>query len=194
MMPMSKVDTEYLKHFWPMRHYLVTCGSGEPANIITVSFCMPVSREPPMVACAIGRKMYSSEIIHETGEFIVNVPPEDLECQVYFCGFHSGRDVDKFKETGLTPLPARHVDTPIIAECIAHMECRVVRSVRTGDKNLFIATVLDAYADEDIEQGRRTVRYGAGDFPKKVYGGRLDGARDEAAPPRKPNGGGATHR
>jgi len=122
---MNKIDTEYLKYFWPMRHYLVTCGSSGLANIIAVSFCMPVSKEPSMVACAIGRTMYSAEIILQTGEFVINVPPQELKRQIYFCGFHSGRDVDKFKETGLTPLPARHVDVLIIAECVAHIECHV---------------------------------------------------------------------
>ena len=127
-----------------------------------------------MVACAIGQKMYSSEIIHQTREFVINVPAQELKRQIYYCGFHSGRDVDKFKEAGLTPLPARHVNVPIIAECLAHVECRVVQSVVAGDKHLFISIVLDAYADEDVEQGRRTVKHATGDFPKKVYGGRFN--------------------
>ena len=156
-----------------MRHYLVTCGSSRAANIIAVSFCMPVSREPPMVACAIGQRMYSSELIQQTRELVVNVPAEDLKRQIYYCGFHSGREVDKFKATGLTPLPARQVSAPIIAECVAHIECRVAQIVAAGDKNLFIAAVLDAYADRQVEQGRRTVAYAAGDFPVKVYGGRF---------------------
>jgi len=178
---MNKTDTDYLKYFWPMRHYLLTCGSSGRVNIIAVSFCMPVSREPPMVACAIGRKMYSSELIQQTREFVINVPTQGLKRQIYFCGFLSGRDVDKFRETGLTPLPARHVDVPIIGECVAHIECRVEQAVDSGDKILFIATVVDAYADEDVEQGRRTVEYPTGDFPKKVYGTRWRSAANEEA-------------
>ena len=171
-MTTNKFEVDYLKYFWPMRHYLVTCGSGSLANIIAVSFCMPVSRQPPMVVCAIGQAMHSCEIIRRTREFVVNVPAQELKRQIYFCGFHSGKDCDKFKETGLTPLPALRIQVPIIAECLAHMECRVVRSVVTGEKRLFIATVLDAYADEDVEKGLRHVDYAAGDFPKKIYGGR----------------------
>ena len=170
---MRKTDVEYLKCLWPMRHYLVTCGGEDRANIIAVSFCMPVSKTPPMVACAIGQKMYSCELIRQTGEFVINVPTQDLKRHIYYCGFHSGRDVDKFKETGLTAHPARHVNAPIIRECVAHMECRVEQAVDTGDKRLFIATVVEAYADEDVAQGRRTVEYAAGDFPKKVYGTRF---------------------
>jgi len=175
---MNKLETEYLKYFWPMRHYLVTCGRGSRSNIIAVSFCMPVAKEPPTVACAIGQKMYSCELIRQTGEFVINVPTQEMTRQVYYCGTHSGRDCDKFRETGLTPLPARHISAPIIAECVAHIECRVTQSISTGDKRLFIAIVLDAYADEDVEQGRRTIEYAAGDFPHKIYGNRwrsLDG-------------------
>lgn len=169
---MKKIQTAYLKYLWPMRHYLVTCGSEARSNIIAVSFCMPVSKEPPMIACAIGQKMYSSELIQQTGEFVINVPAQELKRQIYYCGLHSGRDRDKFKETGLTPQPARHVAAPIVGECVAHIECRVKQTVPTSDKNLFVATVLDAYANEDLEQGRRTVAYAAGDFPEKIYGTR----------------------
>lgn len=170
---MNKIQSEYLKYFWPMRHYLITCGSYERANIIAVSFCMPVSKEPPMIACAIGQHMYSNRLIQDTKEFVVNVPARELKRQIYYCGYHSGRDVDKFRETGLTPQPARHVATSIIEECVAHIECRVEQIIETGDKHLFVATVIDAYADEDVERGRRTVEYATGDFPKKVYGTRF---------------------
>ncbi|MBN1550206.1 flavin reductase family protein [bacterium] len=171
---MNKIPTEYLKYFWPMRHFLITCGREERANIIPVSFCMPVSKNPPMVACAIGKTAHSSEIIRKTHEFVVNVPGQELNRQVYYCGFHSGRDVDKFKETGLTPLPAHHVDSWIIAECPAHMECRVEHCIETGDKYIFVAVVLEAYADEWLEKGERALEYAIGEFPEKVYGGRFE--------------------
>ena len=167
-----KTDVEYLEYFWPMRHYLITCGREDHANIIAVSFCMPVSRVPPMVACAIGLAAYSCELIAQTGEFVVNVPPQDLNRQIYYCGFHSGRQVNKFQETGLTPLPGRRVGVPIIKECVAHMECRVGQTMDVGDKRLFIGTVLEAYADQDVVQGLRKIEYATGDFPRKIYGTR----------------------
>ncbi|MFC2048796.1 flavin reductase family protein, partial [Elusimicrobiota bacterium] len=95
-----KSDVEYLEFMWPMRHYLVTCGDIEKqSNIITISFCMPVSKEPPLIACAVGKKFYSRELIENTKEFIINVPQEELKSKIYYCGFHSGYKVDKFKET-----------------------------------------------------------------------------------------------
>lgn len=167
-----RVEIEYLEPMWPMRHYLITCGDVQgAANIIAVSFCMPVSKEPPMVACAIGKSAYSCELIAQSGEFVVNVPPKELKRQIYYCGFHSGRKVNKFQESGLTPQAARRVKAPIIQECAAFLECRVNQAVDTGDKRLFIGTVLEAYAD--VQKGARSIEYAAGEFPRQVYGGRF---------------------
>ncbi len=169
-----KPDVEYLEYMWPMRHFLVTSGDIEgKSNIIALSFCMPVSKDPPLIACAIGRKAYSSKIIESNQEFIINVPPIELEPKIYYCGFHSGYKVDKFKETGLTPKRARKVRAPIIDECVAHMECRVRQEIGTGDKNLFIGEVIEAYADEALVKGGRKVDYAKGDFPKKIYATRF---------------------
>ena len=164
------IDVEYLEFMWPMRHFLITCGDiNKQANIITLSFCMPVSKEPPLIACAIGKTTYSFKLINETKEFIINVPSKELKAKIYYCGFHSGFQVDKFKETGLTPLLAHSVKAPIIAECVAYMECKVIEIIETGDKNLFIGEVIEAYADEDIVKGEKKIEYARGDFPKKIY-------------------------
>ena len=169
-----KINVEYLEFMWPMRHFLITCGDIKgKSNIIAVSFCMPVSKEPPLIACAIGKEFYSSTLIEDTKEFIVNVPPQELKREIYYCGFHSGYEVDKFKETDLTPQPARKIKVPIIDECIAHMECKVKEEIKTGDKNLFIGEVTEAYANENIVKGERKIEYAEGDFPRKVYSTRF---------------------
>lgn len=169
-----KIDVEYLEYMWPMRHFLITCGNVKTkSNIIAVSFCMPVSKRPPLIACAIGRGAYSCELISSTREFIVNVPSQELRSKIYYCGYHSGRQVDKFKETGLTPRPARKVTAPIIGECAAHMECELRQETEVGDKNLFVGEVLEAYADEDVVKGKKRIDFSKGDFPRKVYGTRF---------------------
>lgn len=169
-----KTDVEYLEFLWPMRHFLITCGELESkSNIIAVSFCMPVSKEPPLIACAIGRGTYSYRLIKSTKEFIINVPPKELTQQIYYCGFHSGSRVDKFKKTELTPQPARKVKAPIIDECVVYMECKVRQEIKTGDKNLFIGEVIEAYADEALVKGERNVEYAQGDFPRKIYATRF---------------------
>ena len=126
-----------------------------------------------MVAIAVRKKTYSLELIQESWEFVVNVPTEDLERTVYYCGYHSGREVDKFKETGLTAESARKVKPPIISECIAHMECKVMKEIEAGDKWLIIREVIEAYADETIVKGERKVEFAQGKFPRKVYGTRF---------------------
>lgn len=169
-----KTDVEYLEFMWPMRHFLITCGDiAGKSNIITLSFAMPVSKRPPLIACAIGRGSYSYELIIKTKEFVVNVPTADLESKVYYCGFHSGYETDKFKETGLTPKSARKVKAPIIDECVAHMECKLRGEIKTGDKSLIIGEVVEAYADEAVVKDKRKVEYAKGDFPRKRYGTRF---------------------
>jgi flavin reductase (DIM6/NTAB) family NADH-FMN oxidoreductase RutF len=166
-----KADTEYLEYMWPMRHFLLTCADAEGTpNIVAVSFCMPVSKVPPLIACALGKQAYSLPLIESSGEFIVNVPAGELEKEVYYCGYHSGRDTDKFKETGLTPAPGKSVNVPIINECIAHMECRVCEVFMTGDKKLIVGEVVEAYADEEVTKQTGKVTYAMGQFPHKVYG------------------------
>jgi len=170
-----KIEVDYLEFMWPMRHFLITCGDIEgESNIIAVSFCMPVAKEPPLIACAIGRKFYSSKLIEKTEEFIVNVPSNELKKEIYYCGFNSGYQVDKFRETALTKKPAAKVKVPIIDECIAHMECKVKQKIITGDKYLFIGEVIEAKADEDIVNGERKIDYAKGDFPRKIYGTRFN--------------------
>ena len=165
-----KVDVEYLRFMWPMRPFLITSiGIQEKPNIIAVSFCMPVSKNPPLVACAISSKSLSCELIESTKEFIINVPTNKLKKQVYFCGYNSGRSVDKFKKTGLTPKPARKVKPPFIYECIAHMECLLVEIFETGQKKLFIGEVVEAYADKDILEQKVKADFPYGDFPRKIY-------------------------
>jgi len=179
-----KVDVEYLKFLWPPKTYLITCGDiASKANIIAVSLCMPAAGQPPQVVCVIGKAFYSYELIEQTGEFIVNVPTETLKNVVYYCGTHSGRNVDKFTEAGLTPQPARRVKAPIIAECIAHMECIVVGKLDTkpymgpdlkpniANKILFLGEVVEAYADQAYASGELKAEYlSEGNFPNHAYG------------------------
>ena len=169
-----KIDVEYLAFMWPMRHFLITCGViGERPDIVAVSFCMPVSKEPPLVACAIATGAHSAGLIETHREFVVNVPQEELKRQVYYCGSHSGSQVDKFEGAGLTPKPARRVKAPIVDECVAHMECLVRQVVAAGDKKLFIAEVGEAYAEESLAKGDRKFLFALGEFPAHIYGSRF---------------------
>ncbi|RZN56621.1 MAG: flavin reductase family protein [Candidatus Methanomethylicota archaeon] len=120
---------------------------GKP-NIMTLNWSSPVSFNPPMLCIAVGKQRYSVELIKETKEFVVAIPSEGMEKEVLFCGSSSGRNIDKFKETKLTPIKAKYVRPPLIKECVANLECEVVEEIETGDHILFIARILAAYERE----------------------------------------------
>jgi flavin reductase (DIM6/NTAB) family NADH-FMN oxidoreductase RutF len=120
------------------------------ANIITLGMYMPISHTPPLVCIGIAPKRFSHDLIARSSEFVVNIPSIDLVQEMHFCGTKSGRDLDKFTATRLTPIPANRVGAPLINECIGHLECRVVQTHTCGDHTLFIGEVIAASADEDI--------------------------------------------
>jgi flavin reductase (DIM6/NTAB) family NADH-FMN oxidoreductase RutF len=135
----------------PYNTSLVTCchAEGQP-NIIAIAWLIPLSVKPPLVGMSIRPTRYSYGLIRATGEFVINVAPHEIARQVLFCGRRSGRDVDKFAATGLTPGQAQLVRPPIIEECLAHLECRVVQDVETGDHHLVVAEVLAAYTQPGV--------------------------------------------
>jgi flavin reductase (DIM6/NTAB) family NADH-FMN oxidoreductase RutF len=133
---------------------MATCvGKDGRPNIITLGMYMPISSRPPMVCIGVAPRRYSHGLIAETGEFVVNVPSIGLEEQMHYCGVKSGRDVDKFAETGLTAIPSLKVRPPRIEECFGHIECKVVQSHVCGDHTLFVGEVVATSADEDVMDG-----------------------------------------
>jgi len=147
-----EVDPELAYRLLHPRHtVLVTCANkAGRANIITLAWSMPTSIDPPMVVISIAPKRFSHNIIEETGEFVVNVPTMDIVKETLFCGRISGRECDKFREAPLTALPAKKVRPPIIKECVAHLECKLLQQIPTGDHTLFVGEVLAAYANQGI--------------------------------------------
>ncbi len=142
---------EAWKRKYPERTVLaVSISKDNKPNIITLGWNMPTSFNPPMVAISVGLTRYSHKLISESREFVLAFPSEDMKDALIFCGTHSGREVDKFKETGLTPVKAKYVKPPLIGEATVNMECRVVGSIRTGDHTIFVGEILTAYvSDED---------------------------------------------
>ena len=147
-----EVDSEFVYRLLHPRHtVLVTCTDKTGrANIITLAWSMPASSDPPMVAMSIAPKRLSYRMIEEAGEFVVNVPTMDIVRETLFCGRISGTECDKFKEAHLTPLPAKKVRAPIIKECVAHLECKLVQQIPTGDHTLFVGEVLAAYVNKGV--------------------------------------------
>ena len=80
---------------------------------------------------------------------LLGVAGEDLAETTLLCGTHSGRDMDKFEQTGLTPVKGEHVKAPMIQECIGNLECRVAGQLTTGDHSIFAGEILGAWTSEN---------------------------------------------
>jgi flavin reductase (DIM6/NTAB) family NADH-FMN oxidoreductase RutF len=95
-----------------------------------------------MLSISVRPQRYSYEIIQTTKQFVVNVPSLRQARATDWCGMVSGRKVDKFAQTGLTPAPALKVQSPIILECPLNIECRLQQSVKLGSHTMFVAEVV----------------------------------------------------
>jgi len=123
------------------------------SNIFTVAWAGTVCTNPPMLTISVRPERHSYHMIKETGEFVVNLTTEDLAYATDYCGVKSGRDVDKFKEAGLTEQKSNVVACPGIAESPVNIECKVVEVKELGSHAMFLAEVVsvqvdDAYMDE----------------------------------------------
>lgn len=155
---MEKVEVPNTKAYrlvYPKLVVLASCIDLETKkpNIITVAWATPLSINPPMIGILIAPRRYSHELISKAQEFVVNIPTIEILDKAVKCGKVSGRRHDKFSEFGLTPKPAKAVKTPIIEECVAHLECKLVDQVTTGDHTLFVGEVIAVYANEGVFDG-----------------------------------------
>ena len=153
-----KKEVELSKAKWlvePGCVVLVTSGTMQKANIMTFSWQTPVnSAEPCLILLAISHARYSYELIKQNHELVINVPGEQLLEQTHFVGQVSGKKNYKFKETGLTAVAAKLVEPPLIKECAAHLECRIVETFKMQTHDLLICQVLRAIADTNFFDGR----------------------------------------
>ena len=136
---------------YPVPAVMVTCQrKGEKPNIITIAWAGTVCSDPAMVSISIQKKRHSYAIIRDSGEFVINLTTKKLAKATDYCGVCSGRDVDKFAETGLTPCPSQAVDCPGIAQSPVNIECRVTEIKSLGSHDLFLAQVVNVGVEEAL--------------------------------------------
>ena len=146
---MSKQGWKPGNMLYPLPVVMVSAADKEGRDdIITVAWAGTVCTNPPMVSISIRPERYSYHMIRETGEFVINLTTEELAFATDYCGVKSGRDVDKFKETGLTREKAEKVKAPMIAEAPVSIECKVKEIRELGSHHMFIAQVAAVHADE----------------------------------------------
>lgn len=161
---------------YPLPAVLVSCGdSPENYNLLTIAWTGTVCTNPPMCYISVRPERHSYEIIRRTGEFVINLTTESLARATDWCGVKSGRDHDKFRELGLTPMPGLEVKAPVVGESPLAIECRVKEIIPLGSHDLFLAEVVGIQADEqymDPETGRfsleraRPIVYSHGEYFK----------------------------
>ncbi|MFR1647194.1 MAG: flavin reductase family protein [Clostridia bacterium] len=145
---MSKVQWKGGTFIYPIPAVMVSCGTMEESNIITVAWTGILNTNPAMCYISVRPERYSHNIIKENGEFAINLTTRQLAYATDWCGVKSGRDVDKFKEMKLTKERANIIKAPLIKECPVSVECKVKEIVPLGSHDMFVAEIVAIDADE----------------------------------------------
>ena len=145
---MSKVIWKPGTFLYPLPVVMVSCGTMEKSNIITVAWTGIINTNPAMVYISVRPTRYSYNLIKEQGEFVINLTNNDLVRATDWCGVKTGEKVDKFKEMKLTKEKCKFVNCPSIKESPVSVECKVKEIKELGSHHMFIAEVLSIDADE----------------------------------------------
>jgi len=148
---------------------LVTTYDGKRSNVMTISWTMVVDFTPRF-AITTGEWNYSYRALKKTRECVIAIPTVDMLDTVVGVGTCSGAETDKFAKFGLTPLPGKVVGAPLIKECLANIECRVVEIIRRYD--IVVLEAVAAHRTSAMREKRTLHAVGAGPFV--VDGRRLD--------------------
>ncbi|HHJ11166.1 MAG TPA: flavin reductase family protein [Bacteroidetes bacterium] len=134
---------------YPLPAVMVSCGTRpEDYNIITLSWTGTINSEPPMVSISVRKERYSYHIIKNAEEFVINLTTRDMARATDWCGVRSGRNYNKFKETGLTPDFSGTLNTPLISESPVNIECQVAKIIELGSHDMFLAKVVAIHVEE----------------------------------------------
>jgi flavin reductase (DIM6/NTAB) family NADH-FMN oxidoreductase RutF len=143
---------------------LMTTSKNGRANIMTMSWHMMVDFEPPLVSCVVSSANYSFDALQATKECVIAIPARVLAPKVVKIGNTSGRDIDKFQAFRLTPNLAEKVMPPLVAECFANLECKVVNTLLVNKYNLFVLEVVKAWIDPTKKRPKTIHHCGYGKF------------------------------
>ncbi len=145
---MAKVTWKAGTFLYPLPAVMVSCGTMEKSNIITVAWTGIINTNPAMVYISVRQERYSYELIKKQKEFVINLTTKNLVRATDWCGVKTGAKVDKFKEMRLHKEKAQYVSCPMIEESPVSVECKVKEIKHLGSHDMFIAEVLAIHADE----------------------------------------------
>lgn len=145
---MAKLSWKPGNMIYPLPAVMVTCRDQGEDNIITIAWTGTICTNPAMTYISVRPERHSYEMIKNSKEFVINLTTKDLAKAADFCGVRSGRDIDKFKETGLTKEEAQIVNAPVIGESPVNIECRVEKIIPLGSHHMFTAKVVNVMIDD----------------------------------------------
>ncbi|MBE6622286.1 MAG: flavin reductase family protein [Ruminococcaceae bacterium] len=154
----------------PVPPVMVSCGTADKANIITVAWTGTVNTKPPMTYVSIRPTRHSYGIIKETGEFVVNLVPASLVKKADYCGIYTGAKVDKFVKCGFTKAEASKVKAPLIAECPINLECKVTQILPLGTHDMFLGEIVAVNVEESLLDGSGKLRLERADLTAFAHG------------------------
>jgi flavin reductase (DIM6/NTAB) family NADH-FMN oxidoreductase RutF len=140
---------------------MVTTSYKGKDNVMTMSWHMMIDFDPPLIGCVIDEQNYSFKLLKKTKECVINIPTVELAPKVVAVGNISGSKVDKFKKFNISKETASQVEAPLIGECYANLECKVVDMKMASKYNIFILEVLKAWV-KPIKKRLRTIHHCGG--------------------------------
>ena len=143
---------------------LVTTSIKGKPNVMAMAWHTMLDFDPPLLGCVVGEQSRSHKILKATGECVLNIPTVELAGQVMNCGRVADPNVDKFKKFKLTPVAASSVNAPLIDECYACLECKVIDSRLVKKYNFFIMRVVKAWIDPAVKDPRTIHHRGGNRF------------------------------
>ena len=147
---MGKVVWKPGTMLYPIPPVMVSCGTLEKPNVITVAWTGIVCSDPAMTYISVRPERYSYELIKRSGEFVINLTTESLIWAADYCGVKSGRDINKFDLSSITAAAATQISAPLIVESPINIECRVDRILQLGSHDMFLSKILAINADEKL--------------------------------------------
>ncbi len=147
---MSKAVWKPTTLLGPIPPVLVSCGTVERPNALTIAWTGIVNTHPPMTYVSVRPSRFSYDLIKNSGDFVINLPSVPLTKAVDFCGVRSGKDMDKLSLMGLTVSPSQFVSAPLIEECPVNLECKVTQILPLGSHEMFLAEILAVHVEEHL--------------------------------------------
>ncbi len=155
-----KVSKGAANLMYPCPVTLVTCRDSKGRdNIIAIAWVGVLSTKPPLIGIGLNKSRYSTPMIEESGEFVVNIPDEKHLAEADWCGCVSGKAYDKWEKAHLTRESASKVKAPLIKECPVNIECIVKQTLDIGDYKIFIGEMVESHVEKGTTNEKGEIDY-----------------------------------